>query len=337
MTVSVIICTHNGAARIRPTLEALAHCTADSPVEIILVDNNCTDSTVDVARQIWAEIGNSVHAFRIVREKEQGLSFARRAGVKAARGDIIVFCDDDNWLASDYLTVASEIMCDERMGAAGGQCDAVIEGQIPTFLYSHGTGYALGIQALESGDVTRRGYLWGSGLVVRRRDMLALYTCPGFPLMTGRAAARLTAGDDSEICAALILLGKRLWYDNRLRLKHWIAPHRLTPEYNVRLNSGFAEGMQQYRYYLALLQLRSRPAVLSLVINALRYLHALGDSNARAYPRFALLSMFRLGVLMNETERRFYVIYRYLLAAARRSAAGGNQTSDRPASYTTAL
>jgi glycosyltransferase involved in cell wall biosynthesis len=339
MSLSVIICTYNGASRIQPTLQALANCEAVFPVEIIVVDNNCTDGTADVAAKVWAENGNSAYVFRIVCEPQPGLGFARRAGVLAAHGDIIVFCDDDNWLASDYLTIAFDIMRDERVGAAGGQSDPVTEGRAPAFLYSHGAAYALGVQALESGDVTARGYLWGAGLIVRRSDMSALYGCPNFPALSGRAGVQLTSGEDVEICAALILLGKRLWYDSQLRLEHWIAPDRLTLEYVAQLHSGFTLSGQQVRYYHFMKQLRFQSAVVCLTINALRYLYSPHNSDAIAGLRFIFLSTFRFRALMTEVERQFYDVYRYLAIKAcvnKQSTMVSNSTADRPVSWTTA-
>jgi glycosyltransferase involved in cell wall biosynthesis len=290
----------------------VARCDADFPVEVLLVDNNSNDGTGPVAQQIWKEAGNPAFAFRVIYEPRQGLSFARRAGVQAAQGEIIVFCDDDNWLAPDYLTIARNIMLDDRVGAAGGQSQPVIDGEVPSFLYSHGIGYALGVQALKSGDVTARGYLWGSGLVVRREEILTLYSCPGFPVLLGRNGARLTSGEDSEICAGLILLGKRLWYDDQLRFRHWIAPARLSFDYLVQLYEEFAATADYSQYYDCLQQLCFRSAVFNVFVNFLKYLRSLGEPSVRAKARFIILSELRLVFLMNTTERQFYGIYRYL-------------------------
>jgi hypothetical protein len=62
-----------------------------------------------------------------------GLAYARRRGVMEAAYEYIVFCDDDNWLAPDYLSIAREILFDPKVGAAGGQAEPEFEGPVPAF------------------------------------------------------------------------------------------------------------------------------------------------------------------------------------------------------------
>lgn len=62
--------------------------------EIIVVDNNCTDKTVAIARQ---------YPVKVIHESKQGITYARNAGFDAAIGDIIVRCDADNIVPSDWL------------------------------------------------------------------------------------------------------------------------------------------------------------------------------------------------------------------------------------------
>jgi glycosyltransferase involved in cell wall biosynthesis len=313
VAVSIVVCTHNGASRIRPTLEALANSEAGFSVEIVLVDNNSSDGTAEIAQRLWSEFGNRDFVFRIVHEAEPGQSFARRTGVRAACGDLIVFCDDDNWLNPDYLKIAVEVMKDPAIGAVGGQCEAGIEGPVPPFVYSHGHGYALGVQALAPGNVTQsRGYLWGAGLTARRADLLRLYDCPGFPVLPGRTGARLSAGDDSEICAGLVLLGRHLVYDDRLRLIHCIAPHRLTIEHLSQMHAGFKESDAGLRYYPVLRELRVRSPVANVLLNGLRWLRWMGSEAQKWRYRFAFLAAVRLPAAMTETEHAFYKIHRYL-------------------------
>jgi glycosyltransferase involved in cell wall biosynthesis len=313
---SVVICTFNGEARIRSTLSALARCVVDFPVEIILVDNNSHDATAAVAQEFWDQCVSGHCTFRAVHEAEPGVAFARRAGVRAARGDIIVFCDDDNWLHPEYLKIAVEVMQNPEIGAAGGRSEPRIDGPIPSFMYGAGPDYAIGMQALETGDVTdSRGFLWTAGLAVRRLDMVRLYECPGFPLLSGRKGTCLAAGEDAEICAGLVLLGLRLYYDERLRFEHFIEPHRLTIEYLKRLRDGIKASGAALQYYAVLKELRSRGPIANVLMNGLRWLRWMGNENYKWRYRFAFLTAARLTTMMTETERAFYKVHRHLLAS----------------------
>ena len=131
--VSVLICCHNSAARIVPTIEALTRCETKFPAEIVLVDNNSTDGTAAAAQATWQRLGNTSFRFRVVSEPELGLAYARRKGVREASYEFIVFCDDDNWLSSDYLELVVDILSDPAVGATGGQAEPVVDGSHPSF------------------------------------------------------------------------------------------------------------------------------------------------------------------------------------------------------------
>ncbi|MCM8776282.1 MAG: hypothetical protein NC930_08060, partial [Candidatus Omnitrophica bacterium] len=62
------------------------------------------------------------------------------------------------------------------------------------------------------------------------------------------------AGEDAEICYLLRLAGYRLWYDDRLKLKHFIPGERLTWDYLRALWRGFGEAgvyLDPYKFLLA--------------------------------------------------------------------------------------
>src|SRR5208282_720308 len=89
--------------------------------ELLLIDNG----SMNLLSVAW---DLSWHpSARHVRENEQGLSFARRRGICEARGDVVVFVDDDNVLAPDYLCQVESIMQDTSIGAAGGAAVPVFE------------------------------------------------------------------------------------------------------------------------------------------------------------------------------------------------------------------
>ena len=74
------------------------------------------------------------------------MAYARKKGVLTCKGDIIVFCDDDNWLENNYLAIALDFMTkNHNVGAVGGD-DIGIGTDAPTEklhvegnIYSSGT------------------------------------------------------------------------------------------------------------------------------------------------------------------------------------------------------
>jgi GT2 family glycosyltransferase len=91
--VSVVVCSHNGAATIGETCEHL--CRLDYPsLEVIVVDDGSTDATASIA---------GAHGFAVISMENQGLAVARNVGLEAARGEYVVYVDDDAWPDPDWL------------------------------------------------------------------------------------------------------------------------------------------------------------------------------------------------------------------------------------------
>ncbi|MBI2870421.1 MAG: glycosyltransferase family 2 protein [Candidatus Omnitrophica bacterium] len=101
MDISVVLCTWKNSRRLGITLEALSHCVVPQGVtwELVLVNNHSADETERVAKD---------HTERLpivyVEEPLPGLSRARNKGLSLAKGDLIVFTDDDVRPCVDWLT-----------------------------------------------------------------------------------------------------------------------------------------------------------------------------------------------------------------------------------------
>jgi hypothetical protein len=86
--ISVVVCTHRNPTLLAKALDSLSRQTLSQELfEAIVVDNNSQDNTKDVV--------GCYPSVRYVFEEKLGLSYARNAGIRAARGDIIAFIDDD--------------------------------------------------------------------------------------------------------------------------------------------------------------------------------------------------------------------------------------------------
>jgi glycosyltransferase involved in cell wall biosynthesis len=81
---------------LRRCLEALGRQTIAQPFEIIVVDNRPQSSST---RDLLADFPT----VRVIDERRPGLSPARNAGVALARGEIVVFTDDDTEAEPDWL------------------------------------------------------------------------------------------------------------------------------------------------------------------------------------------------------------------------------------------
>ena len=100
VVVSVVLCTYNRCDMLGEALESLLVQEHAPPHEIIVVDNNSTDATREVAQGVIARSAGRMH---YVFEGRQGLCHARNAGVRASRGCIVAFTDDDVRVLPDWI------------------------------------------------------------------------------------------------------------------------------------------------------------------------------------------------------------------------------------------
>src|ERR1051325_2688261 len=91
LPLTVAIPTYNRADFLRQTLAGIALQVFPGEFEVLVIDNNSTDHT----RAVVAEFADAHPAPRHVLETKQGLDHARNRAIAEARGEIIVFADDD--------------------------------------------------------------------------------------------------------------------------------------------------------------------------------------------------------------------------------------------------
>jgi len=238
ISVSVVLCCHNSAARLQATLTHLAavQVPAGMAWEVLVVDNASTDDTAARAAQLWAQVGAPA-PLRVLPEPRLGLNHARWTGIRAAQYDIVSFVDDDNWVDAQWLCVLDRVFAEHpQVGAVGGLAEPAFEAQAPDWFAQVQHGYACGPQADAAGPVpSARGYLHGAGLSLRRGALLALDAGGFSPRQMGRTGGSLAAGEDAELCHALVKADWTLWYEPDLRLRHYMPAGRLTPAYAHRL------------------------------------------------------------------------------------------------------
>jgi len=105
MRITVAICTFNRAESLRLTLDSLTgiQVPGDLSWEIVIINNNSTDHTDDV-------IGEYVGRLPVRREFEPrpGKSNAQNRAIDVAKGDYIVWIDDDVLVDAGWLTAYME-------------------------------------------------------------------------------------------------------------------------------------------------------------------------------------------------------------------------------------
>jgi glycosyltransferase involved in cell wall biosynthesis len=254
LAVSVVICTLNPRsdylARVLQALRA-----QELPMarwELLLVDNGSTHplcSTVDLS---WHPSG------RHVREDTVGLTPARLRGIRESEGELLVFVDDDNVLAPNYLSVAVAIAAESpHLGVFGaGTIEGEFEATPPSEIWRHIRALALRTvpgDSWSNNTQDRDSVPWGPGLCVKRRVASAyspLLDKLGVADLVDRKGERLFGNGDVAFSWAAVTCGLGFGVFPRLCVEHLISRHRVTHRYFLRLalESTFSAGVLDYRW-----------------------------------------------------------------------------------------
>jgi len=228
MIYSVVIATYNRAADLRDTLVSLAGLRPNGPWEVIVVDNNSTDDTRQV---VEAAAPGFPAPLRYLFEREQGRSPALNAGIRVARGDIIVTTDDDVRVEPDWLDRAAAGL--DRLGCeyVGGRVLPIWGGPRPAWLPNRGGKHWAVIALLDYGpepiEFGARVPL-GVNMAFRRSafDRAGLLD-PN----TGRKAGTLLGQEVREWCIRARAAGVRGFYVPEMVVQHIIPASRLNKQY----------------------------------------------------------------------------------------------------------
>lgn len=233
--LTVIICTYNREKYIRPLLESLAANTlSKEKYEIILVDNNCQDHTHDVCMKFVASHPDI--AFRYVVETEQGLSAARNKGIKEAKGDLIVYVDDDALVDDHYLQDYFDWFDShpETMAAGGPIYPLYEEGEEPKWMSPYTK--ALLTAWMDYGNKVREypsGRYPGGGNSAYRRTVFGQVGL--FNTNLGRKGGNLMGSEEKDIFDKMHSLDMQVLYLPWPVLHHSIPKKKLERPYFNRL------------------------------------------------------------------------------------------------------
>ena len=218
--ITVAICTRNRAGFLEQAVRSvLPQITGDT--DVLIVDNASTDETPTIMAQL-----KSLHpCVSVFREPELGLSAARNTALDRARGQYVIFLDDDavaepGWLAA-YRGLLGMALSG-NIAAAGGAVFPRYETALPVWLdpRAHELGGSESPHAFDG-----PGGPWGCNFALHRARAIA---AGGFDPAYGRKGRSMAAHEETDLFQRLNRAGYEVWWLPEARIRHWVAKERLT-------------------------------------------------------------------------------------------------------------
>jgi len=230
MKITVIVCTYNRCQMLSKALDSVARSILPESLawEVLVVDNNSTDQTREVALDFCRRYPN---CFRYLFEQRQGKSYALNSGVQEARGDIIAFMDDDVTVPSNWLQILTAPLLGGEWVGAGGRIVAERPIARPHWLPLQGPidlGANLALFDLGQSAGELRQAPVGTNMAFRK-DIFRKYGV--FRTDLGPRPGSEIRHEDTEFGRRLLAAGERLWYEPSAIVYHAVPEHRLKKDY----------------------------------------------------------------------------------------------------------
>lgn len=244
--LSVILCTYNRDRYIFNVLKSIAEGDlSHSEYEIVLVDNNSNDKTKEECERFMQEYPDI--SFNYCFEAEQGLSYARNCGIRNAKGDVLVYVDDDALVNKEYLrTYADFFAANEQAVAAGGPILPQYDGCEEPDWMSHYTRQLI-TGKLYLGEHQREfphDAFPGGGNAAYRKSVFEAVGL--FNTELGRKGDSLMGAEEKDLFDKMTSRGMKFYYLPTAILYHLIPPRKLTQDYFNRLTAGIGAS-ERYR------------------------------------------------------------------------------------------
>jgi glycosyltransferase involved in cell wall biosynthesis len=209
--------------------------------ELLVVNNNCTDDT-DLIVTKYA----TMLPLRLLHEPKQGLSNARNCAITHARGDLLIWTDDDvlvepTWLV-EYLNVADQY---PQAAYFGGTVDPWFAVEPPMWIQRNldllQGPFAIRQLGPEVRPFAESEMPFGANMAFRT----ALIRTLQFDPTLGRIGSHMLSGEETELVKQLRSLGYTGFWVGPARVQHYVAPERMTADYVWKFFHGLGRTKQR--------------------------------------------------------------------------------------------
>lgn len=250
--ISVIIPTRNRVDLLKPTLESIVSQNfPQENFEVIVVDNGSTDNTEVLCKNYYREFKNFTYLY----EPTPGLHVGRNLGLKTAKGELLVYADDDIKAFPNWLEGIFESFKEAEVAAVGGKNLPLYEAPPPDWEEYLWENNKLGkinpyYSVLDFGDKTVEispYFIFGCNFSIRKNILLEI---GGFH-PDGMPSNLIKYRGDGETAVAQAIIRKKFKsiYNPKASVYHWIPEGRLTFDYVYKraFNAGVSASFTDIR------------------------------------------------------------------------------------------
>jgi glucosyl-dolichyl phosphate glucuronosyltransferase len=237
--ISIVVPTYNREKLLDSLLYSICIQSIDkSEYEVIVVDNNSTDSTKNVVERYVSEFKN----IKYINEVVQGNPSARNKGLKDTTGKYVAYVDDDCKFPDTWLSEAKNIIEEFSPAVFGGPLYPFYTNEKPKWFKDlYGT-YTLG----NISTILETDFLFGANIFFRRE--LLVSSIP-FNVSMGRIGKNRGYGGEigPQQYIRTHMPQEKFYYSVNLYGYHWVNPNIIS--LRGRMRERFSMGIATYRLF----------------------------------------------------------------------------------------
>ena len=264
MKVSVVIPTVD---REKPLLDAVIASAeqigALGAGEIVVVDNSANGRQSWIVPETTSKLPNSVE-LRYVAEQRPGLAYARNKGVAEARGEFVVFLDDDELPRTGWLAALMSAMEESGADAAFGAVIPTFERRPERLADFIGRRFTRNLNAARHEDVSARYNYLGTG-----NSCFCVATCFDETKPPFDPRFNETGGEDTDLLRRLFFAGKKLVWAGDAIVEEFVPTSRTTLA--SMCNRRFAQGQIRTLLHVASSPKRYDKAAFWMAVGAAQF------------------------------------------------------------------
>ncbi|WP_427179360.1 glycosyltransferase [Paenibacillus sp. TC-CSREp1] len=228
MRASVAICTHNRGKDTMQAIESLLRGDMElSTYEVLVVDNCSTDHT----KALFESMNFPTHV-RYIFESQLGLSYARNRAIQEARGEFIMFLDDDALASTSWIREVVKIFDrDPEIGCVGGRILPIWEGGKPDWIPDDFLSmYSILDFSSETVEMKEPHIPFGANVSFRKSIFKEIQP---FRTDLGRIGKNLLSGEESDLIGR-VRAKYKIYYNPYAAVEHKISKSRLNRRWLLR-------------------------------------------------------------------------------------------------------
>lgn len=240
LKVSAVICSYNRARFVVDAVDSIFKQDFDkSRYEVIVVDNNSTDNVLELLADYKAQ--HPDYNFSYYVEHNQGVAYARSRGAHEAKGEIIMYLDDDSKAQPGWMKYTVDFFDQHPdVWSIGGKITPYFLTGIPNWYSKYFFGL-VGNFNLGNADkrLTGARYPCGANMAFRKK---VFEDIGYFNTDLGRKGKGLLATEEKDIYQRILNYGKKVYYLPEVEVLHAVESNKFDKNYVHRHSMGIGGG-----------------------------------------------------------------------------------------------